>query len=76
MCISFGRPLTQRYGGSETLPYDLSPYAFTIQALANFAGTDFQQKLSGPHIRLSILVHRGMDLPPWMFAEHPHIIQA
>ena len=63
----------RRFG---TLPYDLSPYAFTIQALAHFAGTDFQQKLSRAHMRLSILIHGGMDLPSWMFEEHPRIIQA
>ena len=58
------------------LPYDLSPYAFTLQALANFRDIDFQQKFTRPNVRTSVLVHDGMDLPAWMFEDHRRIIRA
>ena len=58
------------------LPYDLSPYAFTLQALSHFRGTDFQQKFTRSHVRTSILIHDGMDLPTWMLKGHKRIIRA
>ena len=59
-----------------TLPNDLSPYAFTVQALANNPATDFQKKFNRSSVRTSIFVHEGMDLPAWMKVEHPRIVRA
>ena len=56
------------------LPADLSPYAFSLQALAHFAGADFEHKFNRRHIRTSILLHDGMDLPAWMNKPHTRII--
>ena len=61
----------QRVGN---LPNNLSPYAFTLQALAHFADVDFEHKFKRKHIRRSIFVHDSMDVPDWMHEEHPRII--
>ena len=61
----------QRVGN---LPNNLSPYAFTLQALAHFADVDFEHKFKRKHIRRSIFVHESMDVPDWMHEEHPRII--
>ena len=58
------------------LPQDLSPYAFTLQAVANFDIENFRQKFNRGHIRTSVLVHADMDLPDWMLNEHPRIVRA
>lgn len=58
------------------LPADLSPYAFTIQALANSSDVPFQQQLTNPRNRTHILIHDNMDLPIWMQSPHPKIIRA
>lgn len=57
-----------------TLPIDLSPYAFTIQALAQNEGTQFEQKFNRREVRQKIVIHEGMELPPWMLEKHPRII--
>ena len=58
------------------LPRDLSPYAFTLQAVANFDIDNFRRKFNRRHIRTSVLVHTDMDLPDWMHEEHPRIVRA
>ena len=58
------------------LPQDLSPYAFTLQAVANFDVDRFYQKFNRGHIRTSVLVHADMDLPEWMLNQHPRIVRA
>jgi ppGpp synthetase/RelA/SpoT-type nucleotidyltranferase len=57
------------------LPADLSPYAFTIQALANSTTIGFKQSLTNVRNRTSVFVHDGMELPAWMAAPHPRIIR-
>ncbi len=57
------------------LPQDLSPYAFTVQAVANFDVEGFRRKFNRSHIRLSVLVHADMDLPNWMLNAHPRIVR-
>ena len=58
------------------LPADLSPYAFTLQALSHFPDTNFEYKFKRRHVRTTIFVHSGMDLPSWMTKPHPRISQA
>lgn len=58
------------------LPRDLSPYAFTLQALANFANDGFRGKFNRARLRTAILIHDGMDLPEWMGEDHPRIVRA
>ena len=53
------------------LPQDLSPYAFTLQAIANFDMERFRQKFNRRHIHTSLLIHGDMDLPAWMLEEAP-----
>ena len=57
-----------------TLSLDLSPYSFSLQALAHAADVDFKKKLSGQK-RLRVVVHEGIDLPDWMKADHAHIVR-
>ena len=57
------------------LPQDLSPYAFALQAVANFDMEGFRRKFNRGHIRTSVLVHADMDLPDWMLDEHPRIVR-
>jgi len=57
------------------LPTDLSPYAFVVQAMAHSDTVDFQNKFSRRHIRSSIVIHSGMDLPPWMQDAHDRIVK-
>ncbi|MEX2297602.1 MAG: hypothetical protein WD715_09310 [Dongiaceae bacterium] len=56
------------------LPADLSPYALTVQALAHGADVHFERKFKRDHIRTTILIHGDMDLPAWIFVEHPRIL--
>ena len=58
------------------LPQDLSPYAFTLQAVANFDIKKFRRKFDRQNIGTSVLVHADMDLPDWMLKEHPRIVRA
>ena len=58
------------------LPRDLSPYAFTLQALANFDNDGFRRKFNRARLRTAILIHDGMDLPEWMGENHPRIVRA
>lgn len=70
------RPLidteVQRCG---VLSLDLSPYSFTLQALAHAGDIDFQNKLSLTQRRFRVVVHEGIDLPDWMKADHAHIVR-
>jgi ppGpp synthetase/RelA/SpoT-type nucleotidyltranferase len=56
------------------LPTDLSPYAMTVQALANKDGLDLSHKISRRHIRTKLVIHSGMDLPKWMRIAQPKIV--
>ena len=58
------------------LPNDLSPYAFTLQALARFPERDFKQKFNRSFVRTAVFVHDDMDLPSWMHQDHPRIVRA
>ena len=53
---------------------DLSPYAFTVQALSNLSCINFKDKLDQKDVRTHIVVHNNMDLPKWMNPCHPKII--
>lgn len=56
------------------IPVDLSPYAFTVQALANSQDIDFKNKFIRGKIRTVLLIHDGMDLPEWMREPHSRIL--
>lgn len=57
------------------LPADLSPYAFTVQALANADNVDLKARLADRRNRTCIFVHDNMDLPAWMATSHPKIVR-
>ena len=57
-----------------TLPVDLSPYAFTIQAVVNYDSARFKKIFNQADTRVSLFVHSGMDLPDWMFTPHQRIV--
>ena len=56
------------------LSVDLSPYAFSVQALAHFDGVNFERKFKRLHVRTRLVIHGGMDLPAWMWRSHPRIV--
>lgn len=56
------------------IPADLSPYALTVQALANNRDIAFEEKFKRRHIRTKLVIHNGMELPDWMRAEHSRIL--
>lgn len=62
-----------RVGG---LPRELSPYAFTVQALARSSVANLQGVLGRPGGRraLMVVIHGGMDVPAWMRGGHPRIL--
>lgn len=62
-------------GRLGTLPSDLSPYSFTLQALANDPASDFQTKFNRRHVRTRIVVHSGMELPAWMTRPNNRVIR-
>lgn len=62
----------QRRFGS--LPLDLSPYAFTVQALANSSDVDLEEKLNSAQNGVRVVTHSGMELPDWMSSEHPRVL--
>ena len=61
-----------RVGG---VPKELSPYAFTVQALAQSSLVDFRAALesdaASPQV---VVIHGGMDVPGWMRGGHPRIL--
>ena len=57
------------------LPANLSPYAFTIQALANNPDANFQRKFVRSHVKTTIVIYDGMELPEWMSHHHPRILR-
>lgn len=62
---------------SGSVPIDLSPYAFTIQALAHWPGTDLKKRLETQQHRrqrTKLVIHTGMDLPAWMRESNANII--
>lgn len=56
------------------IPADLSPYAFTVQALANSKDIDFMHKFNRKHVKMTLLIHDDMDLPAWMRKPHSRIL--
>lgn len=56
------------------LPADLSPYAFTVQALAHSKVLDFEKKFGRNHIKTRLVIHDGMDLPAWLLRDHPRVL--
>ena len=57
-----------------TLPIDLSPYSFTVQALANSSKVNLKKVLRTNKGRTVIVIHRGMELPDWMSQSHRRIL--
>ncbi len=55
------------------IPTDLSPYAFTVQALAHYPGIKFEEKFKRSRIKTKIVIHDGMDIPTWM-KQHSRVI--
>ena len=60
---------------SGPLPTNLSPYAFTLQAIAHYSGVDLQSKLNRSREKRAIIVHDDMDLPQWMLQHHERIVR-
>ena len=56
------------------LPMDLSPYAFLVQALAWNEEMHLHEQLNREHRRIRIVVHGGMELPDWLWVEHPRVV--
>ena len=61
----------RRVGG---VPRELSPYAFTVQALAQSSLVDFQGGLKRGGRAPVVVIHGGMDVPEWMRVRHPRIL--
>lgn len=61
----------QRVG---SVPKDMSPYAFTIQALAHSRSAGLQRALENPGRGPVIVIHDGMDVPDWMRTGSPRIV--
>ena len=59
-----------------TLSKNLSPYAFTVQAVAHDPNVDFRKQFNRSFVRTSVYVHNDMDLPDWMESEHPRVVRA
>ena len=57
----------------SSIPLNLSPYALTIQALAQNKPVELQQMLENKKTR-TIVIHSGMELPEWILNEHPRIL--
>jgi hypothetical protein len=57
------------------LPSDLSPYALTLQAIAQSKTIKFEEKFKRRNIRTKIVVHNGMELPAWVTAGHERILK-
>ena len=60
--------------GIKTLPIDLSPYAFTVQALSHFAGRKFETNFKRKYTKTRIVTYDSMKLPAWMTKRHRRII--
>ena len=58
-----------------TLPLDLSPYAFTVQALAWNSDAKLQDRIGRGSWRRAIVIHKDMDLPEWMKRHNPCILR-
>ena len=61
----------RRVGG---MPKDLSPYAFTVQALAQSRLVDFRRALASSWGGPVVVIHSGMDVPEWMRGGHPKVL--
>ena len=62
----------RRVGG---VPRELSPYAFTVQALAQSSLVDFRGALERDAAQAQVVViHNGMDVPGWMREGHPRVL--
>jgi len=57
------------------LPANLSPYAFTIQALVNNPEVDFEQKFGRVRTKTTIVIHGDIDLREWTNNDHPRILR-
>lgn len=56
-----------------TMPVNLSPYAFTVQALANNPGIGFRDKFNRKWLKTVLVVTSDMELPAWMNTPHDRI---
>lgn len=61
-------------GRVGSMPNDLSPYAFTVQALAQSLSVDFKAALEGQGSGPVVVIHDGMDVPDWMRTGNPRIV--
>lgn len=71
----FGAIIASEETRSGPLPTNLSPYAFTLQALAHYSGVDLRSKLIRSREKRAIVVHNDMDLPQWMLQHHERIVR-
>jgi len=60
---------------NRVIPLNLSPYAFTLQALAQSPELTFETNFNKPKNKVRILIHRDMDLPKWMWEAHDKIVR-
>ena len=58
-----------------TLPNDLSPYSFALQALVNDPDSDFQTRFNRRNVRTKVVVHSGMEVPTWMTKPNNRVIR-
>lgn len=56
------------------LPVDLSPYAFTVQALSQNGELGFVAKFRRDNVRTRIAIHSDMDIPPELQEEHVRVV--
>ena len=56
------------------LPVNLSPYAFSVQALAWREDIQLHERLDRGQRKAKIVIHSGMELPKWLWTEHPRVI--
>ncbi|TPM94688.1 hypothetical protein [Mesorhizobium sp. B2-1-3A] len=56
-----------------SIALNLSPYAFTLQALANSGTAAFEEKFKRRHVRTKVVIHADMEVPQWMKDGHARI---
>jgi hypothetical protein len=56
------------------IPIGLSPYAFTVQALAHTSLIDFRGRFERANKKFKLVVHSEMDLPGWLLDANDRVI--
>lgn len=56
------------------VPNDLSPYAFTVQALCHDSELEFVSRFMSDSVKTRIVIHSGMEMPEGLDLAHPRVI--